>query len=394
MRILFVNDGVGDVGGVQEYLHAVARALGARGHALALLHVDQLRHPSDSPIGSSNPHFCTTTFGSAAAVDAALHWRPDVVFSHNMRALDVEQAVVARRPVVKLMHGYFGTCIGGQKIHAFPQRVVCGRRFGAACLAIYLPRHCGRWSAETMVSDYGWARQQNDLLGRYSRVMVASDYMRDEYVRHGVASDRVTVNPLFASNVPAHPEPAPREFRVLFLGRMTSLKGGDILIRAVALASETLGDQVAITLAGDGPSREAWITLSQSLGVQADFPGWVDADTRAALYARASVVSVPSVWPEPFGLTGLEGGAYGAASIAFDVGGIRTWLHDGDNGWLVNPRQGARGLARALVEARRDATALAHRRAGARRMAEQLSLSRHVDTVEHVLHAAAASEAT
>lgn len=245
-----------------------------------------------------------------------------------------------------------------------------------------------------MVSDYGWARRQHALLTRYAHVMVASDHMRDEYVRHGVAGDRVTMNPLFASDVPSRGEPTPEEFRVLFLGRMTPLKGGDVLLRAIAIASRALGESLAVTLAGDGPSREGWIALSRSLGVRAEFPGWVDADTRAALYVGASVVAVPSMWPEPFGLTGLEGGAYGAASVAFDVGGIRTWLHDGDNGWLVDARQGARGLARALVEARRDVAVLGQRRAGARRMAEHLSLTRHVDTLEPLLQAVAASGTT
>ena len=43
MRILFANDGIGDAGGVQTYLAAVMPALAARGHSVALLHLDPLR---------------------------------------------------------------------------------------------------------------------------------------------------------------------------------------------------------------------------------------------------------------------------------------------------------------------------------------------------------------
>ena len=33
-----------------------------------------------------------------------------------------------------MMHGYFGTCASGLKMHAFPQAQPCERALGAACL--------------------------------------------------------------------------------------------------------------------------------------------------------------------------------------------------------------------------------------------------------------------
>lgn len=389
MRILFVNDGVGDAGGVQLYLETIARALRLRGHELALLHVDPLRLGAASPVGTGAPHFCVTSLGAAGAVEASAAWQPAVAFSHNMRVLTVERELLDRMPVVKMMHGYFGTCAGGQKMHAWPRPAVCDRTLGAACLALYLPRHCGQWSAAKLAQQYAWARSQHALLDAYDTIMVASDHMRREYTRHGVAGDRVIVNPLFPLELHASPAPMPDEFRVVFLGRMTALKGGDVLIRAVAAASHELGAALNLTLAGDGPSRRTWEALSASLGVGATFTGWIGGAARTALYRSASLIAVPSLWPEPFGLTGLEGGAHGAAAVAFDVGGISAWLHHGENGWLVSPSAGTDGLAGALVEAFRDRTALRARRAGARRVAEELSLTRHADALEPILSRAA-----
>ncbi len=386
MRILIVNDGVGDVGGVQRYLEAVSAALRARGHDLALLHLDRLRRAEDSPVGTDARHFCIMDLGAEGAVSAALAWPPDVVFSHNMRALDVERRLCGRAPVVKLMHGYFGTCISGQKMHAFPRQVACDRRFGAGCAALYLPRHCGQWSVRALTAQYGWVREQRVVWRGYRHVVVASEHMRREFERNGVPGDRLTVNPLFAADLPAEPAPPPSEFRVLFLGRMTSLKGGDRLIHAVHVAADRSGSAIRLTMAGDGPARGAWEALSAQLGVNAEFPGWVDDAGRDALCREASLIAVPSVWPEPFGLTGLEAGAYGVPAVAFDVGGIATWLHEGENGWLVEARTGAPGLARALLDAQSDPARLAERRVGARRMAERLSLARHVSALEGLLH--------
>ncbi|MGH7670054.1 MAG: glycosyltransferase family 4 protein [Gemmatimonadaceae bacterium] len=385
MRILLVNDGVGDAGGVQTYLTAIARRLRGRGHDLALLHVDRLRAPLDSPVGVTAPHFCVDESGTSAAVRAAADWRPDVVFSHNMRALSVDKQLLDRLPVVKMVHGYIGTCIGGFKWHAFPHAVACDRRFGAACVALYLPRHCCQWSVPALVRQYAWARSQHALLARYRAIVAPSEHMQREFVRNGVPASRVVANPLFAADMPVRPAPLPSEFRALFVGRMTELKGGDVLIQAAAEAAAQLGVTIPLTLAGDGPARRGWESLAESLGVPAEFPGWVDGTRRAELFRMASVVVVPSVWPEPFGLTGLEGGAHGAAAIGFNVGGIGTWLHDGENGWLVSANDGVDGLARALAEARAHDATLRALRVGARRMAERLNLSRHVDVLERVL---------
>ena len=84
------------------------------------------------------------------------------------------------------MHGYFGTCIGGQKRFGFPVAQPCDRRFGVACLALYAPRHCGELAPGAFISHYGWARDQHALLPRYRRIVVASEHMKREFVRNGV----------------------------------------------------------------------------------------------------------------------------------------------------------------------------------------------------------------
>ncbi len=136
---------------------------------------------------------------------------------------------------------------------------------------------------------------------------------------------------------------------VLFAGRMTTLKGGDVLIRAAARASRLLGRPVRLLMAGDGPQKDAWRSLAKSLRVELEMTGWIAHEDRARVYGRAVLVAVPSLWPEPFGLVGLDAAALGRPAIAFDVGGIREWLTDGVNGRLVEPAAGEQGLASALA---------------------------------------------
>jgi glycosyltransferase involved in cell wall biosynthesis len=164
---------------------------------------------------------------------------------------------------------------------------------------------------------------------------------------------------------------------------MTDLKGGDLLVRAVARLSGK-GEPVRLTMAGEGSARGRWRALANALGVDASFPGWVDSAACADLLDRASVLAVPSVWPEPFGLVGLEAAARGVPSVAFDVGGIREWLDDTRSGLLAGPRPDAEPLAGALASVLFDDALRARLAQGARAVAERFTLDRHVERLVEV----------
>jgi glycosyltransferase involved in cell wall biosynthesis len=287
------------------------------------------------------------------------------------------------------MHGHFGTCVSGQKAFAFPRIVDCGRDFGPGCLAHYLPRQCGQRRPLKMLQLYSWASNQRALFPRYARIVVASGYMRDEYLRAGIPAGRLDVLPLFAGGSPGAIAGARRPIDVVFLGRMTRPKGGDVLLKAAAIAGTRLGRRLTLVMAGDGPERAAWQRLAASLEIDARFPGWVSIETRASLLTDAKVAAVPSLWMEPFGLVGLEAAACGTPSIGFGVGGIPEWLADGVNGRLIDPAAGAEGFGRALAEVLGDPELHKRLSAGALEVSARLSIDAHVSGVERVLAAAA-----
>jgi glycosyltransferase involved in cell wall biosynthesis len=390
MRILLANDGFGDAGGVQNYLDALAGGLAARGHQLAILHRDGAPGACAGDATRSLPQFSTSTEGLSAALNRVSRWAPDVCFSHNMDALDIDRGLMARWPVVKFMHGYSGTCISGQKRFGFPTARPCGRRFGAACLALYGPRHCGELNAGTFVRQYRWAQEQHALLADYSAIVVASDHMRDEFVRNGVPQSRVHVHQLFATHAERPPDcltpPASDVDSVAFVGRMTALKGGDLLVDAVAEASAMLGRSIRLLLIGDGPQRPIWERRAADRNVSCTASGWLTGHDRWTWLSKADVLAVPSTWPEPFGLVGLEAAALGIPAIAFDVGGIREWLRPGLNGCVVpaNPPR-ATTFAAALAAMLSDRDRLRAMRAAAVVVAREMSLERHLDRLEPLL---------
>ena len=114
MRILIAHDSLDTDGGVETYLVAVIRELRRRGHAVALLHDAASR--GERPLARSvEDRISVAEAGlerAAARVDA---WRPDVCFSHNIGPLAIDRALTSRWPVVKMLHGFFGTCVSCAK---------------------------------------------------------------------------------------------------------------------------------------------------------------------------------------------------------------------------------------------------------------------------------------
>ena len=234
------------------------------------------------------------------------------------------------------------------------------------------------------------AGDQRRLFARYSRTIVASQHMRDEMLRHGVPADRLEVLPLFSTVHCDAVSPDGERDTLLFAGRMTSLKGGHVLVSAAARAAQQLGRRVNLIMAGDGPQKESWRALAASLDVPLELTGWLALDERPRVYARGMAAVMPSLWPEPFGLSGLDAAALGRPTIAFDVGGIKDWLADGVNGRLVAPSAGAEGLARAIVSMLANPAECAHMGRRALEVSRRLSMSAHVERLESVLQRAAA----
>jgi glycosyltransferase involved in cell wall biosynthesis len=393
MRILVAHEAADSSGGAEAYLAAVIPELQRRGHSVAAVH--HRRRSRRAPVAWCDAAEWTAGIaeeGLAEGVRRAAAWNPDACFSNNMGPLAFEAELLHRWPVVKMMHGYFGTCVSGLKTQHYPTPHACARSFGPACLALYGPRRCGRLALTDLVRGYTWAERQRSLFSKYAAVGVPSGHMRSEYERNGVPIDHLEVLPLFSTIAPSdRAATSAPDGSVVFIGRMTTLKGGDVLVRAVAQTAQSTARRVRLVMMGDGPQRLEWMELASSLGVDATFPGWLAPGDRDAVLSTAALLVVPSVWPEPFGLVGLEAASFGVAAVAFDSGGIRDWLRHGESGLLVDPAEGPRGLALAIERMLGDGHL--RRRMGERAIAvaREMSVAAHVDRLEVVLARAAGS---
>lgn len=402
MRIAVVTRHRDHVGGVETYVERLLAALGSRGHRLLLWHeYDGGTTPIEIPEAADT---CSVAaIGSHAALAALAEWRPDVIFAHGLADPALERRVQQLAPAVLMLHTYHGTCVAGSKTHGFPRPRPCTRTLGAACLVRYFPLRCGGLSPVTMVRRYRAESAHRGNLEAFAAVTVLSAHMGREAAAHGVDAARVTVLPPPIEG-PRDPElpPVRRErlaavmsertsLRLLFLGRLEPAKGGHVLIDAAALLARRLGRPIDLAIVGDGRCRLDWTARAETAqaaapGLTVRFPGWVNGSERLYWFDWADLLAVPSLWPEPFGLSGAEAAAAGLPAVAFDVGGTREWLDADRSGRLAAAgRFDTSALADAVAWTLESPGRLAALAAGARARAATWSMARHAEALEAVL---------
>ena len=140
---------------------------------------------------------------------------------------------------------------------------------------------------------------------------------------------------------------------ILYAGQIIRGKGVDVLLEALALVKEPF----ECIILGDGNHKEYCEELNRKLGLESKvhFRGFVPQEELKSFYKECSVVALSSVWPEPIATIGLEVMRYALPVVAFDAGGIKDWLEDGNNGYLV-PWMDREAFAGRLDELLKDKT--------------------------------------
>ena len=333
MRLLFVHQSFGYFGGAESNIFATARALKRRGHRLGLL-----AHKGTSRGEAAwRELFGDDLFflGGTSVPGAVRHFRPDALYVHKWEELpSLGQLLDSRVPAIRMVHDHNIYCLRSYRYHPLT-RNICHRAMGAYCVfpcLAPLKRNKGgllpvRWAS------FLEKKRELALARRFDVSLVATNYMRDELLLNGFSPRRIEI----CAPVPPAAEPLRSSFSernlLVFAGQLVRGKGVDILLRALA---QVRGKFEALIL-GEGNHRAKCEALCAKLGLgdRVTFKGFVPQEEMRALYSEATAVLVSSVWPEPMGLVGIEAMRFGLPVVAFDAGGIKEWLRDGENGFLV-----------------------------------------------------------
>lgn len=386
MRILFATHHLSRIAGAETYVDTVATALASRGHQVGLL----AEHPpvaGREPINGVQRRWCTAECGESQAVEEVRHWAPDVVYVQGLASVQLERTLIRLSSPVLFQHSYAGLCISGSRTWQ-SDGTQCPRPLGPGCFAHYFPHRCGGRSPITMVHDYTRQRARQRLHSAYRAILVASRHMAILLADNGCGSRVHILPPPVSAPVVSTPRHVGTPHRVVYAGRLERLKGVQLLSDAVHVAAAHLGRPVELRIAGDGPLRpllERQSRRTSDSGVRILVLGWQTTSQRDALFSSADAFVVPSLWPEPYGLAGLEAARFGVPAVAFGSGGVPEWLYHGVNGLVVGERSGT-ALGDALATLLGDDQRYERLSAGALAAASAAAPGGHVAKLERLFH--------
>ena len=166
-------------------------------------------------------------------------------------------------------------------------------------------------------------------------------HRRSHVIYNGVAGPTAAEAPTYDGQ---------RPLRVLMLGRISRIKGQEVLVDALGLipgCQKRFEVRIVGSAFGD-PGREQALrerVAAAGLGGTVSLTPFV-AEPEGHL-RWADVVVVPSRRPESLGRVAIEAMAFGRPPIASAIGGLREVVDHGRTGWLVPPNEPA-ALAEAL----------------------------------------------
>ncbi len=342
LNILHINDYCSSVGGTEVYLSLLCKALKSRGcsNTVAygshdgrgdLIHENCLYLPFLTRIPGNESEDKKTQQELKELINRA---NPDIIYLHNVTNPETINTCISTRPAIRFFHDHRNFCLTSNRL--LKNNEVCKQRLGKLCIKSVHPQECASPFNYITAKMYLIEKQIQLFYNlKLDHAIVASHYMKQELIEHGFPSDRITINPYF-TKVNCVDNGTYGSRVILAIGRIVSDKGFDLLLDALHLIEY---EDFKLIFIGDGPALSDIKQKIGRLGLQSkvEFKGWLDREEVHNYLTNCQFVVVPSLWPEPFGIVGIEAMACKKPVIAFAVGGIGDWLKDKYNGLLIEP---------------------------------------------------------
>jgi glycosyltransferase involved in cell wall biosynthesis len=298
-------------GSLFRYFHALGTELASRGHRVVIIVSQRTR---DEAGGESNPAVLTwpspvpKTFRDAKFLNSLItRYKPDCIIGNFSTIVICTLIGWLRRVPVRM--AWTHTMIG----------------------AIEMDSPVPRWKRVLMT------RRRQFVYSFATQVIANSRAMSEDIQRaYHVPPHKIEiVYPLLPE--PLYDQARRRGNMILYVGRLATSKGLDVLLRALPRIVKSFPD-IVVEFLGDGPARQEYESMAESLGVGSEcrFLGAVPSETVYERMSSAALQVSPSLH-EALGLVNVEAHSVGTPVVASNTGGIGEVVIDGETGFLFPP---------------------------------------------------------
>jgi glycosyltransferase involved in cell wall biosynthesis len=361
MKILHVNNKFHFQGGSEQYLYAICCELARIGHKNVVVHGGAAGMNGNAMVAAAYHIHGLNDFNGRMRSALREQVRtiieratPDIVYIHNITNPYLVEAMAEMRPVIKYVHDHEFYCAKGIRI---VHDKLCTTSFLPTCVMNAVRGNgylcMGGRSRPMAVAKTARKMFMNRRVHHgISHFIVAGSFMQQSLISQGYHEDRISVIPYF-TEIPRSAVPESGSNTILFVGRISPEKGLEIFLESLLL----LEQDFRFVIVGEG--EPAYVSIlknsvrEKKLEEKVEFAGWVGNSDIGSYLEKSAFLVVPSIWPEPFGIVGIESMAHGRPAVAFDVGGIPDWLDDRHTGFLIE-RNNIHDLARRMDLLLRD----------------------------------------
>jgi len=388
VKLLVLCERVDAEGGTESYLRTLLPALRARGDDVRVL-ARSIKDRSAygvpcEPIAWSDEHDAPSADAASRVAVFAHTFGPDAAIAHNVLDAGVLAAARTNSPrFVYHLHDHRPFCPNGDRL--YPQGGgICEQPMGRLTCGFHALVHGCAYGPRPRTFGLIGVREDVALAVVGADAVVSlSRYMTATAQRNGILRENqhVVAPPLGPDAFAASPAPRPAIDSVLFAGRVMPSKGARSLVRALALIEESR--KPVLRIAGAGPDLDATLGEAEHHGVRVEELGRLSPAAMRDAYDGATLVAVPSLWAEPYGLVGIEAFARGRPVVAYAAGGISEWIDASGGAGVAVARGDEPALARAITSLL-EAAAWATASERAFHAAQAFHLDAHVDALRAI----------
>lgn len=182
--------------------------------------------------------------------------------------------------------------------------------------------------------------ERKNILDKVSFVFCVSKFIKSKFL-NGISSNKNKVIVLY-NGVDRNLKYLPKKYKeILYVGRLVHDKGVQLYVKAVKKLYKKFPDYkfflIGSSHLGDDQRQSNFakkiIEEYKDIGNRAVYYGFASNSKVQKFMKRASLIVVPSIWDEPFGLVVAEAMSNGIAVITSNVGGIPEVI--GKNGVVI-----------------------------------------------------------